>query len=109
MRRHSILLLPLLLGMMPLPAQALPTEAEISTLAQRFCTMQNPSEQDFENAFVQGLGEWLQSGSITFADMQNEEQGYAVGEAIGEQIAVQMLQTCPDKLMEMEQLGMGSN
>jgi hypothetical protein len=109
MRRQTILLLPLFLGMMPLPAQAFPTDTEISTLAQRFCTLQNPSAQDYENAFVQGFGEWLQSGSITFADMQNEEQGYALGEAVGEQLAIQMIQTCPDKLMEMEQLGIGSN
>lgn len=109
MRRQTIFLLPLFLGMMPLPAQALPTEVEIATLAQRFCALQNPSAQDYENAFVQGFGEWLQSGSISFAELENEEQSYALGEAIGEQLAVQMIQTCPDRLMEMEQLGFNGN
>jgi hypothetical protein len=105
MRRHTILLTPMLLAMLPTSAQAFPSEVEISALSTRFCNLESTETSDYEGVFYQEFGKWLNSGSITHTEMKDDVTSQKMGEAVGEKMIAQMMQMCPQKVMEMEELG----
>jgi hypothetical protein len=105
MRRRAILLAPMLLGILPTSAQAFPSEAEITALSTRFCTLESKETSDYEAVFFQEFGKWLNNGSITYAEIKDGVSSQEMGEAVGEKMAGQMMEICPHKVVEMENLG----
>lgn len=105
MRRHGIVFIPIILGMLSMPVQAAPTEAEIAILAQRICAIQGTSEKDYEEVFIQEMGGWLNKGSLTMTEIESE----TLYDSLGEQTANQMMQICPNKLIEMDKANLFSN
>jgi hypothetical protein len=104
-RHHAIVFMPFILGMLSMPVQAAPTESEIAILAQRICAIQGTSEKDYEEVFIQEMGGWLNKGSLTVAEIESE----TIYDSLGEQTANQMMQLCPDKLIEMNEANLFSN
>lgn len=108
MHRRAILLAPMLLAMLSTPAQSFPTEVEINNLTKRFCILESTQTSDYEAIFYQEFGKWLNSGSITHAEIKDESTSQAMGEAVGVKMAGQMMEMCPHKVIEMEKLGIFS-
>jgi hypothetical protein len=103
--RHIIAFMPLVLGMLSMPAQAAPTEAEIDIFAQRICEIQGTSEKDYEEVFIQEMGGWLNKGSLTMDEIESE----TMYNSLSEQTVERMMQKCPAKLVEMGEANLFSN
>jgi hypothetical protein len=105
MARNLIFLVPLLLIALPSSMQAFPSDTEIAVLARRFCELPSQSEQDYEEVFMQEFYKWLNSGSVTPREIDSGTKSQALGEIVGEQLTTYMMQMCPNKVEELESLG----
>jgi hypothetical protein len=103
--RRAIALIPFVLGMLSMPAQAAPTEVEIDIFAQRICDIQGTSEKDYEEVFIQEMGGWLHKGSLTMKEAESE----ATYDSLSEQTVERMMQKCPNKLVEMGEANLFNN
>ncbi|MBF2021588.1 MAG: hypothetical protein IGR93_16190 [Hydrococcus sp. C42_A2020_068] len=106
---HLIWLVPLLLGVLPLPVKAFPSDDEIAVLAERFCQLESASPQDYEEVFVEEFNKWINSGSVTLEEVEDEASNQALGEAVGDRLGVHMAQKCPRKIQELQALGIFGN
>jgi hypothetical protein len=109
MRRHLIFVTPLLLTMVPSPAQAFPSDAEIGVLSQRFCELQSMSSPDYTEVFNQEVSKWVNNGSLTQQELADQTSINAFTDALGEKMINQMIEMCPDKLKEMDEQGISRN
>lgn len=105
MRRHLIFVAPLLLTMLPSPAQAFPSDAEIGVLSRRFCELESMSSADYGAVFKKEIANWVRNGSITQQELADDRSINAFTSALGEKMANQMMEMCPGKLKEMEAQG----
>jgi hypothetical protein len=103
MKRKIIVLAPLMLGMLPLSAQAFPSDEEIAVVARRFCDLESTSEGDYETVLMQEFEKWTNNGSVKPEELSDNRQTEAFGTAVLERVSIFMGQMCPGKIQELEE------
>ncbi len=109
MLRRCVWLMPLVIGLFPISSQAYPTSPQINKLAQRICKLPSQSPEQFQQTMIgemtQEMGGWLSQGSLTMAEMKDEQTMVRVGT----EVAYKMSEICPSRIMEIgNQLNRGT-
>lgn len=101
MLRRFIWLIPLAVGLFPISVQAFPTSPQINKLAQRICQIPSQSPEAFQESMlkemIQEMGGWMNQGSLSFEEMNDKNTLMQ----IGNEVAIEMYDICPDRVMEL--------
>lgn len=101
MLRRFIWLMPFAIGFFPVAVHSFPTSPQISKLAQRICQLPSQSPEAFQEAMVQEMlkemGGWMNQGNLTLEEMQDKNTLMQ----IGNNVALEMYEICPKRVMEL--------
>lgn len=101
MLRHFIGLMSLSVALVPISVQAFPTSPQINKLAQRICQIPSQSPEAFKESMLQEMlqemGGWMNQGSLSFEEMNNKD----TLRQLGNEVAIEMYNICPSRVMEL--------
>jgi hypothetical protein len=91
MLRQVIILTSFISLVSSLPSQAVPTSSQINETAQRLCEIPGESSSMTRNIYYQEVKKWVDDGSLTVSDIEDEE----IRENLNRELIKEIHKTCP--------------